>query len=491
MGIEACVDVSFSGRDNFRVTDSDRQRASDSSSEDWSDLSDAFARSRPAGPKVWTVSELTREIKVALEDIGRVSVEGEVTRVVRAASGHLYFDLKDMDAKVSCTVWRSQVASAVRFELEEGAQVVAHGRLDVYGPRGTYSLNVQRLEQAGLGALLVRLEKLKAELKALGWFDRKRPLPAMPRTIGVATSRDGAALQDFLRTRSLRWPLYPVRLAHTSVQGAGAAEEIAAAIRRLDASGVDVIVVCRGGGSLEDLWAFNERAVAEAIHLSSVPVVTGVGHETDLTLADLVADHRAHTPTDAAQTVIPDRAALLADLERARNHLLQAVDGALAGREERLARAAASPALRGAEWILDRRSQDIELRGRALRLAAGVVLDQAGWRISRAGANLSKHSPAVRLERRSARLLALAPRLARGAAVPLEREERRLDLAQTSLSATSPFAVLERGFSITRRERDSAPLTGPGQLNPGERIRTVLASGWILSEVEETGETPA
>jgi len=466
----------------------ERRTREDPAAGDDPGLFDAFAPEDAAGPKVWTVGELTREIKDALEELGRVSVEGEVTRVTRAASGHLYFDLKDIDAKISCTIWRSQVASALRFDLAEGAKVVAHGRLDVYGPRGTYSLNVQRLEQAGLGALLLRLEKLKEELKALGWFDRKRPLPPMPRLIGLVTSRDGAALQDFLRTRSLRWPLYPVRLAHTSVQGAGAAAEIAAAIRRLDASGVDVLVLCRGGGSLEDLWAFNERAVAEAIRASTVPVVTGVGHETDVTLADLVADHRAHTPTDAAQTVIPDLEALLEALEDARNHLLQAIDGVLASRTERLARAISSPALRGAGWILDRRSELLEHRARSLRLALVAALDRAGARMELAGARLSRGSPAARIERGAARLEILAPRLARGIALPLEDARRRLDLSATSLAATSPFAVLERGYSITQREGETAPLKNAEDLKPGERIRTRLAAGWILSEVEQAGD---
>jgi exodeoxyribonuclease VII large subunit len=463
----------------------DRPREDDLFPEDDPETAAAFAP--PSGPRVYSVGELTREIKTALETLGRVTVEGEVTRVVRAASGHLYFDLKDIDAKISCTIWRSQVASAVRFDLAEGAQVVAHGRLDVYGPRGTYSLNVQRLEQAGLGALLLRLEKLKEELKALGWFDRKRPLPPMPAMIGLATSRDGAALQDFLRTRSLRWPLYPVRLAHTSVQGAGAADEIASAIRRLDASGVDVIVVCRGGGSLEDLWAFNERAVAEAIHDASVPVVTGVGHETDVTLADFV-DHRAHTPTDAAQTVIPDRAALDEQLERARNHLLQAIDGTLQRRVERLERVGRSPALRGAGWILDRRAEELVHHARALRLSAAAALDRAGSRLAGAATRLSRQNPAVRLERRSSRLAALAPRLARSISAPIEAAQRRLELARTSLAATSPFAVLERGYSITQREGGTAALKDPADLKSGDRIRTVLASGWIVSSVEKKSE---
>ena len=453
-----------------------------------SEEDDLFSR-LPAedSSRLFSVGDLTREIKTALEELGKIRVEGEVSRVVRAASGHLYFDLKDIDAKISCTVWRSQIASAVRFDLIEGAKVIAHGRLDVYAPRGAYSLNVQRLEPSGLGALLLRLEKLKAELKALGWFDRKRPLPSMPRCVGVVTSRDGAALQDFLRTRSLRWPLYPVVLAHTSVQGPGAAEQIAAAIRRVDAHGVDVIVVCRGGGSLEDLWAFNERAVAEAIWNTRAPVVTGVGHETDVTLADFVADHRAHTPTDAAQTVLPELAALVLELETARNHLLRAIDGTLEARIDRLERAGASPVLRNAGWMLDRRAEELVHLARSLRLSAAGALDRSAARIARATTRLSQQSPTVRLERRSSRLHALAPRIAAAIAGPLERIERRLDVAGASLAATSPYAVLERGYSITEPAEGGAPLKRAEGLAPGKKIRTVLADGWILSGVEKTG----
>src|SRR6185436_7829869 len=197
---------------------------------------------------------------------------------------------------------------------------------------------------------------LKAELRARGWFERKRALPAFPRLLGIVTSRDGAALRDFLRTRSLRWPGYPLRFAHTAVQGPGAGESIAAALRALDASGVDAIALVRGGGSLEDLWAFNELAVAEAIWSTRVPVVTGIGHETDTTLADLVADRRAHTPTDAAQTLIPDRAELCARIARLGNYLAEAFEQRWSERCERLEHLASRPVLQSAAWILDQRA---------------------------------------------------------------------------------------------------------------------------------------
>ena len=215
-------------------------------------------------PAILSVGQLAQRVTTQLKGLGRVAVEGEVSDLKRPGSGHVYFDLKDDGALIRCAIWRSRAKAALRSRLETGMRVVCHGELDLYKPRGSFSLIVDRVEQKGIGALLAQLEELKAELAAQGYFERTRPLPALPRVVGVVTSRDGAAFQDFLRTRSLRWPLYPVRLAHTPVQGRAAAPAIADAIRALDHSGVDVIAVIRGGGSLEDLWGFNERPVAEA-----------------------------------------------------------------------------------------------------------------------------------------------------------------------------------------------------------------------------------
>lgn len=411
--------------------------------------------------RVMSVRELSRVIHKSLEGLGRLAIEGEVTQIKRAAAGHLYFDLKDLDAKVSCAIWRSALSSALRFDLKEGAKVIAHGRLDVYAPRGTYSLIIQRLEQKGIGDQLARLEALKQELKELGWFDRRRPLPVMPRMIGLVTSRDTAALQDFLRTRSLRWPLYPVRLVHTAVQGNAAAPEIANAIRRIDASGVDVIVVCRGGGSLEDLWCFNERVVAEAIHAASVPVVTGIGHETDTTLADLVADLRAHTPTDAAQTVIPDRERLLEELERARQHLDTAVSNAISARE-----------------------QHLERFGGRLGLSLRAKLERANAALARGAGRLAGRNPSVRLAQQRTRLEQLIIRLRRAGTLLAEPLKRRVDLCDARLQATSPFRVLERGYSITRTA-DGTVLTAAKGVAAGTQLETILHEGRLHSRVEE------
>ncbi|MBI5364381.1 MAG: exodeoxyribonuclease VII large subunit [Planctomycetes bacterium] len=442
-------------------------------------------------PKLYSVAELTRRVQGALEKLGRVSVEGELSRVVRAASGHVYFDLKDLDAKIACTIWKSALSAAARFPLEEGMQVVAHGKLDVYAPRGTYSLIVQRLEQKGLGALLAELERLKEELRAKGWFDRERPLPFLPRRIGVVTSRDGAALQDFLRTRALRWPDFPCVLAHTSVQGRGAAREVAEAIRRVDALGVDVICVVRGGGSLEDLWAFNERVVAEAVWNARAPVVSGVGHQTDVTLIDFVADHRAHTPTDAAQSVIPDRAALVEQLEASAGNLEQVVEAELARRAELLGRLGRSRALCEPGLALELRLVRLEHHARTLGLAAGRELDRARTRLERASAVLARANPRMALEQRATRLQALRPRLARTLERVFERRERALAVLERGLATTSPFRVLARGYSITRRAGSTAPLADARGLSTGEELETLFASGSVRSRVERVERVDA
>lgn len=438
-----------------------------------------------AAPSAWTVAQLTQRIRGALEGLGRVSVEGEISGCKPAASGHIYFDLKDLDARVSCVIWRSAAASALRQPLREGDKVVVHGKLEVYGPRGSYQIIVQRVEPAGLGTLLAQLERLKQDLKARGWLDRRRPIPAMPARVGIVTSRDGAAFQDFLRTRSLRWPLYPVVLAHTPVQGAGAAASIAAAIRRVAASGVDVVVVTRGGGSVEDLWAFNELAVAEAIWECPVPVVSGVGHETDTTLCDFVADLRAHTPTDAASQVIPDRHALVDVLERDEGHLQEAMTALLDGLRERVERAANSRVLRDAHGLLDARRERLAQLERVLSSAVRGKVSRSSTRIAELSRRLERRSPAQELSRRSARVEVAAAQTRAGAAKALERARRDLEALAGRLEALSPLAVLARGYSITFVEGRMEPVSGPEGISVGAKLRTRVAGGEIGSVVSE------
>ena len=439
--------------------------------------------------RTFTVGELTRKIAGMFARVGPIGVEGEVSRVTRAASGHVYFDLKDTAAKIACVVWKSQVPRAIGFDLAEGTQVVARGTIDVYAPRGGYSLIVDRIEPAGLGALLVRFEELKRELERRGWFARQRPLPRLPRRVGVVTSRDGAAFQDFLRTRSLRWPGYPVRLAHSAVQGPGSALDVAGAIRRLAASGVDVIVVCRGGGSLEDLWAFNELPVAEALWSAGVPIVTGIGHETDVTLADLIADHRAHTPTDAAQTVLPERAVLVDALTRAENWLAQAIDRRLARATERLDRAAGARVLRGPEWILGDRERALRVARARLDQALETRLTSARATLADAGRRLDRRSPRERLAEADRKLSSLARDLDERGRRAVETNDRRLALAASRLDALSPLKVLARGFSMTTRSGSTTPITSAADVAAGDAIATRVADGQIVSRVESTQTT--
>jgi len=440
--------------------------------------------------RVLTVSELSRTIQSALHALGRVRVEGEISRVTRAASGHLYFDLKDLDAKLACTIWRSALPSALRFELEEGQRVVAHGKLDVWAPRGSYSLIVQRLEPRGLGALLLELEQLKESLRARGWFERHRPLPRIPRRVVVVTSRDGAALQDFLRTRTQRWPGFPARLVHTLVQGKGAAREIAAAIARADADcdpQRDVIAVIRGGGSLEDLWAFNELPVAEAVWNAKTPLVSGVGHQTDTTLIDLVADLRAHTPTDAAQSVIPARAELVERLDTARARLDEATARVFEVRQERLRHLGRAPGLSDAQRAFALRRERLASLADALRRELRRRLADASGRLATARSRLWRASPLQHLAQRASRLELLHERLRSGAARRLDREQRGLALQLARLESLAPQRVLERGFTITRRAGVRGALDSAAGLAPGELLETQFAAGTVRSRVTEPG----
>jgi exodeoxyribonuclease VII large subunit len=353
----------------------------------------------------------------------------------------------------------------------------------VYGPKGGYSLIVQRVEPAGVGALLAQLEALKAELRARGWFDRKRPLPAMPTCVGVVSSRDGAALQDFLRTRSQRWPGYPLRFVHTPVQGVGAAAQIARAIKRLDESGVDVLCVIRGGGSLEDLWAFNELAVAEALWSTRAPVVSGIGHETDTSLCDLVADVRAHTPTDAAQRAIPDRAALVERLERAGGRLGEALDVVFERAQERLARAQSARVLREPLALLDPRERQLTTAGARLERAVVRREQAAAARLEALQARLARVAPSELLARRTTRLSLAAAALPRAGEQLGQRALERLERARAGLEALSPLAVLRRGYSITTLEGSSAPLSAASQARAGDALLTRTADGVLRSRV--------
>ena len=341
-----------------------------------------------------------------------------------------------------------------------------------------------------MGELLANLERLKQDLYQRGWFDRARPLPVRPRCIGLVTSRDADALRDFLRTRSLRWPGYPVRFVHTRVQGPGAAQEIAQAIERLDDGEVDVICVVRGGGSLEDLWAFNELPVVQAVWNCSVPVVSGVGHESDTTLIDHVSDHRAHTPTNAGESVIPDKGVLLDRLERAGAYMESAMQRHLRERESTLERLAMRPSLASAAGFLHAPLEALERLSARLQRGAIAHGQEAAKRLERLATGLERQSPAARLSALEARLNAQAPRLGRAMQVAMDQRESKLKELDRTLAAISPLGVLERGYSIVQTPegvvRDGADLA------EGQQVAITFARGKAAARIESAsgeGET--
>lgn len=413
--------------------------------------------------KVYKVAELTRLIRAVLEgELGEVWVEGELSNVRKPASGHWYFTLKDASAQLRCVMFRGDSKGA-QAQPEDGLKVRVFGRITVYEAGGQYQLVARRLQPAGRGDLQAAFEALKKKLKEEGLFEpgRKRPLPMLPRHIGVVTSPTGAAIRDIFSVLLRRFPNIHLLLAPVKVQGAGAAAEIAAAIDALNArGGLDVLIVGRGGGSLEDLWPFNEEIVARAIARSAVPVISAVGHEIDFTISDFVADLRAPTPSAAAELVIGRKA----DFERGLSGLLDRLAGALSRRA-------------------------LEFRGRFDRAAGSYVFREPGNLAARGRDRLARLRLQLASELRRAlasaqqkadeydlRLAASMREACRTQALVLRRHEAQL-------RALSPLAVLERGYSMTLRH-DGLVVRSPADVSAGDCISTRLAGGTIESEVK-------
>jgi exodeoxyribonuclease VII large subunit len=442
----------------------------------------------PDGVKVLSVSELTQEVKGLLEDgFPSVWVTGEVSNLARPSSGHLYLTLKDGQAQLRAVMWRG-MALRLRFDLRDGQEVIVRGRLSVYPPRGEYQLVIEELQPKGIGAQELALRQLKEKLFRLGYFapERKKPLPRFPQRVALVTSPSGAAVRDMLETLSRRWPAVEVWVCPVPVQGEGAAEKIAEMIRLLNRlrqpeesriedrglriedrqenqdlfafrssildpqssirdSSVDVIIIGRGGGSMEDLGEFNKECIAQAIYESAVPVVSAVGHETDWTIADGVADFRALTPTHAATQVVADRLEMLQGLRdtetRLRDVLLQRLD---------LAR---------------RRLDDLAQR-RAFRLPLERIRD---------------------LERR---LDEGAERLGRAVRQRLGVARERVQAQAARLESLSPLNVLGRGYSLTRMKVNQVIVRNQDQVRPGDLLETTVQHGRITSLVLESDQTP-
>ena len=395
---------------------------------------------RSPPPEAMSVSEVTARVKETLEGrFADVWVAGEVSNLTKASSGHIYFSLKDESSLLRGVVWRGTVP-LLAIEPADGLEVVCHGRLEVYAPRGTYQLTVDRLHAVGTGSLEARLRKLHAQLEREGLFapGRKRRLPSFPRRIAVVTSPAGAAIADFMETFFARWRGCELIVVPSRVQGAGAAEELAAALAIAGriAPAVDAIALIRGGGSLEDLWAFNEEVLVRAVAASPVPVVSGVGHEIDVSLADLAADLRALTPTDAAVRIAPDGRQLAAGLESSATRLRAGLKRRIETARERIARFAGSRVLGDPTWLVRDRRAAIGQQAARLRRLALLAVDRAG---------------------------------------------ERLRAAVGRLEAGSPLKLLARGYSVTSLDGRLGPLVSTSAVQPGDLLVTQLADGRVWS----------
>ena len=446
---------------------------------------DLFGK-RAGGPRVYSVTELTRELKAVLE--GRfpsILVKGEVSNLRAPSSGHLYFTLKDADACLDAVLFRTE-ARRLRFSVLNGLSLVARGRLAVYEPQGRYQLVCDTIEPLGAGALQVAFEQLKERLQKEGLFEaaRKRKLPFLPRRIALVTSPSGAVVHDFLRVLHRRYPNLPVLIVPARVQGEGAAQEIARGIvRAAKQPRIDVVVVARGGGSLEDLWAFNEEVVARALCGCPVPTVSAVGHETDVTIADFCADVRAPTPTAAAELIARVKDELVADLAQRKARLGRAMRAHLErkrGQGDKLRARVADPR----RLIGDRKLRLDRARQRLEDLVNGPLA--ARQQMLRALRDrLQAQHPRERLHRLEREVTRLQQKLASVAGRTLAARRHRYEGLTARLDALSPLKVLARGYAVAFDPRGHA-LVQASQVQPGERVRVRLHEGELSAQVEET-----
>ncbi len=411
----------------------------------------AFLRSNDFSPASWTVSELTQYIRELFEIDYRlkdVEVSGEISNFSRARSGHLYFTLKDDKSQLKCVMWRT-AAERLRFAPQDGDAVVVNGRISVYEASGVYQLYAEQMSPLGQGDLAAAFEALKAKLSDEGLFDAefKKPIPAFPRKIGIVTSADAAALRDIINVLRRRYPLVSVLIAPTLVQGADAPLQIVRSLRWLDGrNDIDTIIVARGGGSMEDLWAFNDENVARAIFAAQHPVISGVGHEVDFTIADFVADLRAPTPSAAAELAVPDVSEL-------------------------------RPYFRAVQQQMK-----------------NLVLEQIGqhrWQVQTLRRSLNHLSPRVGIAGNRQRLDGWQARLERAMQRRLDASSHRLNLLQTQLTAVSPKATLARGYAIVR-DGDGRIVRTPAAVKAGDSLTVQVRDGQfgaVVSEVEGRKQT--
>ncbi len=442
----------------------------------------------PPERDVYSVSRLSREVRAVLEgSFPLLWVEGEISNLARPASGHIYFSLKDPHSQVRCAMFRMK-RQRLRFQPEDGMQVLVRARISLYEPRGEFQLIIEHMEPGGEGALRQAFEELKQRLDREGLFDpaHKRELPAFPRRIGIITSPTGAAVRDVLTVLKRRFPGIPLILYPTQVQGDGAAAEIIEMLRLADQRReCDLLILTRGGGSLEDLMAFNDEGVARAVHAVAIPIISAIGHEIDFTITDFVADRRAPTPSAAAELATPDREDLLTRV-RGLRHRLQG--------STRQAQRLLATRFRGVQQRHIRLHPGLQLAQRAQRLddleqrlrrAGGNQLQNRRGRLEMLRSRLGAFDPSRRLPLLRHQTGELSRRLRFYLDNHLQRHRLHLSSAARSLHALSPLSTLERGYTLTLKLPEGSVIRDAGQVQPGDRLETRLARARIISRVED------
>jgi exodeoxyribonuclease VII large subunit len=439
--------------------------------------------------KVLTVAELTRAIRGTLETrFGAVWVQGEISNYKLHPSGHQYFTLKDQRAQISCVIFRNTLPPTAR-PLADGAQVQIYGNLTVFEARGQYQLSVQIVQARGAGLLQAKFEALKRKLEAEGLFDpaRKRPLPKFPKHIGIITSPSGAAIRDMLNVLQRRAPHVHILISPVRVQGSGASAEIAVAIRELSTPNeswppLDLIVITRGGGSIEDLWEFNEEIVARAIFQADIPVVSAVGHEVDFTIADFVADLRAPTPSAAAELIVPDAAALADRVDELATCLNRYAQNFLGQSRARLRFLSERSLARELVSRMREAQQKLDLAGDALRRRLDQRIAEARSRLATGAQSVRANSPAREIVACRAKFGDLARRIAGAPGASLANAKQRFDHANGLLRVLGPEGTLRRGYTITT-DAAGAVLCSAVQAGGAVRLRTRFADGELESDV--------
>jgi exodeoxyribonuclease VII large subunit len=436
---------------------------------------------------VLTVSELNATIRDLLENqLHTVWVEGEVSNARVWNTGHMYFTLKDGASQIKAVMFRSALRY-LKFKPEDGIKVVARGKVSVYDPKGEYQIICEHMEPKGLGSLQQAFEQLKKKLAAEGLFDpaRKRPLPALPRRIGLVTSIDGAALRDMIRVLRRRYPNAHLVISPTRVQGEGAGREVAHAIRKVARiEAVDVIIVARGGGSLEDLWAFNEEVLARAIVASPVPVISGVGHETDFTIADFVADLRAPTPSAAAELVVRRKDEFFAHIDRIGERLDAAIHHRLRRMETRLHSLEARPGYAGFRGRIAVRGRHVSELAGALRQRIGQGVARRTRRHETLRRSLDQFDPRHRLAAIRTRLTSRDGHLKAAIRRRLTTAQARLGTLAAQIQGLSPLAVLGRGYSVTWDAERTRIIRDASSVKVGDRISVTLERGSVDATIE-------